>query len=125
MTHNLSKLANHYLPIARQQQRCVNTVPDGMPNSEECAAYLANAKTLFETMTQLKNMVCEQEQNQLADQRMREAGQRPGAYDDEMSMYGDDMKNHGYGESKKRRGVITPPFSISICASLCKTVLIF
>lgn len=114
MTHNLSKFANHYLPIARQQQRLTNMVPDGMPNSEECAAYLANAKTLFETMTQLKNMVFEQEQNQLADKRMQEAGQRPGAYDDKMSLYGDGMKNHGHDKSKKRRGV-TFLLALDIC----------
>lgn len=40
------------------------------------------------------------------DQRLQEQGNRPGEYEDEMSMYGDDMKNHGYtSEGKKRRGV--------------------
>jgi hypothetical protein len=41
------------------------------------------------------------------DQRMREQGNRlAGEYEDEMSLYGDDMKNHGYtSEGKKRRGV--------------------
>jgi hypothetical protein len=76
-----------------------------MPNLQECTEMLHQAQVIVSTLLRMKEMVHEQEQTMMADQRMREQGGRPGAYDDEMSMYGEDMKNQGYGESKKRRGV--------------------
>lgn len=86
-----------------------------MPNSHECNDYVLHAKKLLESMTNLKNMVYEQEQAMLENQRMREQGARPGTYEDEVSMYGDEMKAHGgYGDgNKKRRGVSSLIHTIS------------
>ena len=63
-------------------------------------------KILF-ALQRMKEII-QQQEHALMDQRMREQGGRgPGEYDDDMSMYGDDGKNQGFGASdgKKRRGV--------------------
>jgi hypothetical protein len=55
----------------------------------------------------MQHMMLQQQKDIEETQYMRDQGARgPGSYDEEMSMYGDDMKNHGFGsEGKKRRGV--------------------
>jgi hypothetical protein len=65
---------------------------------------LHQANLIVQSISRINDMVQEQEQMVMADQRMREQAGRPGPYDDEGSIYGDDMKTHGF-ESKKRRGV--------------------
>lgn len=57
-------------------------------------------------LDKMKDIIPSQ-QRSMMEQRAREMGGRPGEYDEEMSMYGDDMKSQGFGsnEGKKRRGV--------------------
>lgn len=58
---------------------------------------------IFNALRRMEDVLLQE--HALADQRMRERAGRE--YDDEMSLYGDDMKNQGFGvsEAKKRRGV--------------------
>lgn len=62
--------------------------------------------TCLEAMTRIINEAQEQSDRAMMEQQSQGHGGRPGDYDDEMSMYGDDMKNNGFtSEGKKRRGV--------------------
>lgn len=67
---------------------------------------LRHSLKISNALNNMQNIIRDQQES-LREQRMREQGVRgPGEYEDEMSMYGDDMKNLGYGsEGKKRRGV--------------------
>ena len=59
-------------------------------------------------LEKMRDMISQQHEHvAMMDQHMREHGGKGSYYDDEMSMYGDDLKNQGYGgpENKKRRGV--------------------
>lgn len=60
-------------------------------------------------LEKMRDMISQQHEHvAMMDQHMRDhGGKAPGYYDEEMAMYGDDLKNQGYGgpESKKRRGV--------------------
>ncbi len=78
-----------------------------MPSIESVEDMIRHQTKLAEGLQQMKAMIYEQAAQNSAHQRLREQGLRgPGEYEDEMGMYGDDMKNHGYGpEGKKRRGV--------------------
>ncbi len=73
-----------------------------MESVQEMARHHAKIGTALESMQRIID-----EQQQSVQHRIQNQGVRmPGDYEDEMSMYGDDMKNHGYSsEGKKRRGV--------------------
>lgn len=63
---------------------------------------------IMHALQRMKETIHQQEYAAIADQRLRDhGGKNLGDYDDDISMYGDDMKSQGYGgsESKKRRGV--------------------
>ncbi|TVY54064.1 GATA zinc finger domain-containing protein, partial [Lachnellula suecica] len=110
----------HFHSIAQEQQpRDPNGVPDRMPTLESCNDMLQLQDKIRMDLEKLRDMISQEHENAaLMDQRMREhGGKGPGYYEDEMSMYGEDMKSQGYGgpESKKRRGRAAPPGRCHSC----------
>jgi len=107
MSGNIQEWAAHYNAIAQEQQRSVNAIPDRMPTLDSLNEMISNQTRIGECLKNMQHMMLQQRKDMEETQYMREQGARgPGSYDDEMSMYGDDMKNHGFGaEGKKRRGV--------------------
>ena len=74
---------------------------------------LMHQQKIMLALQRMKESIHQQEYAAMADhQRMRDHGAKgQGEYDDDLSMYGDDLKNQGFGgsESKKRRGVSLYP----------------
>jgi len=103
----LNEWSKHYNAIAQEQQRSVNALPDRMPTLEAVNDMIERQETIRGCLASMKKIIEDQQHAAAADRQNRERGIKgPGDYDDEMSMYGDDMKNHGFGsEGKKRRGV--------------------
>ena len=97
----------HYNAIASEQQRSTNAVPDRMPTIESVNDMIASQAKIGDCLKRMQHMILQQQKDIEESQNLRYEGARgPGSYDEEMSMYGDDMKNHGFGvEGKKRRGV--------------------
>jgi hypothetical protein len=97
----------HYNAIAQEQQRSANAIPDRMPTLDSLNEMITNQTRIGECLKRMQHMMLQQQKDIEETQYMRDQGVRgPGSYDEEMSMYGDDMKNHGFGsEGKKRRGV--------------------
>lgn len=79
---------------------------------ESCEEMLLQAQKLTQCLHRMRETIHQQEYAAMNDQRMRDHGPKNPDYDDEMSMYGEELKGHGYPESKKRRGVCYPEFSI-------------
>jgi hypothetical protein len=110
----LQEWSHHYHQIAQEQQR---PIPDRMPTMDSCDDMLMHGQKIMMALQRMKETIHQQEYAAQADLRMRDHGPKgPGDYDDDMSMYGDDMKNQGFGgsESKKRRGVCRYPLPISM-----------
>jgi len=111
----IQEWSRNYSQIAQEQSRMM---PDRMPSALACDDMIMDMRRVMDALNRLKTIIHAQE-NELSEQRMREhGGKRPGDYDEEMSMYGDDMRSQGYGgsDSKKRRGVCLSsltPYSIS------------
>jgi hypothetical protein len=105
---SLQEWSGYYHAIAQEQQRSVNVIPDRMPDLESCMQMMRQQQRISDCLQRMRDMIEAQEHAAQQDQRMRDLGARgPGAYDDEMSMYGDGMKNQIFGgsDAKKRRGV--------------------
>lgn len=66
---------------------------------------MLQANKITQALHRMRETIHQQEYAAIADARMRDSGPKGPDYDDEMSIYGEDMKGHGYPESKKRRGV--------------------
>ena len=103
----LYEWAHHYHRIAQEQQRSVHAIPDRMPTLEMVNEMLRNSEKISNSLNEMQIMIEQQQAEVAADRRNREQGLKGSSeYDDEMSMYGDDLKGSGYGaEGKKRRGV--------------------
>ncbi|KAF4628237.1 hypothetical protein G7Y89_g9919 [Cudoniella acicularis] len=106
----LQNWSDHFHTITQEQQpRDPSGVPDRMPTLESCNEMLQHQDKIRLYLEKMRDMISQQHEHvAMMDQHMREhGGKGPGFYDDEMSMYGEDLKNQGYGgpESKKRRGV--------------------
>ena len=104
----LIDFSSYYHRIAQESQRSAPG-PERMPSMEECDNMLAHHNKIAYALQRIRDTVYEQ-QHVLADQQAREhGGKNPGDYDmDDASMYGDDLKNQGYGGSdakKRSRGV--------------------
>ncbi|KUJ18008.1 uncharacterized protein LY89DRAFT_746068 [Mollisia scopiformis] len=112
----LHEWSAHYNAIAQEQQRPVSSLPERMPTLESVEDMLRHSLKISNALSNMQNIIRDQ-QDSLREQRMRDQGVRgPGEYEDEMSMYGDDMKNHGYGsEGRKRRGRAAPPGRCHSC----------
>jgi hypothetical protein len=107
----LQEWSRHYNAIAQEQQRSVNVIPDRMPTLDSCEDMMVHQGKILFALQRMKEII-QQQEHALMDQQMREQGGRgPGEYDDEMSIYGDEMKNQGFGatDGKKRRGVRSHP----------------
>ena len=105
----LQEWSRHYYQIAQEQQR---VMPDRMPAMESCEEMLMHGQKIMMALQRMRENIHEQEYAAQADLRLRDNGTKvPGDYEDEMSIYGDDMKDQGFGgsESKKRRGVCRSP----------------
>lgn len=113
----LNEWSKHYNAIAQEQQRSVNALPDRMPTLEAVNDMIERQETIRGCLASMKKIIEDQQHAAAADRQNRERGIKgPGDYDDEMSMYGDDMKNHGFGsEGKKRRGRAAPPGRCHSC----------
>ena len=82
-------------------------IPDRMPTLDNCKEMIEHGETIILSLTRMKEMIMQQEIHMI-DQRIREQGGKGGDYDEDMTMYGDDMNKHGFGNSegkKQRRGV--------------------
>jgi hypothetical protein len=121
----LQEWSAHYNAIAQEQQRNHNTLPDRMPSMDSVEEMMRHQVNICTALQRMQSIIHEQA---TIDQRMREQGNRPGEYEDEMGMYGDDMKNHGYtSEGKKRRGVSRPDESCIVNregSNMCSSVLL-
>ncbi|KAE9375196.1 hypothetical protein N431DRAFT_334431, partial [Stipitochalara longipes BDJ] len=117
MSTSISEWSQHYNAIAQEQQRSANAIPDRMPSLESLNEMISNQTRIGECLKNMQHMMIQQRKDMEETQYMREQGVRgPGSYDEEMSMYGDDMKNHGFGpEGKKRRGRAAPPGRCHSC----------
>lgn len=102
----IQEWARNYSHIALEQHH--RHIPDRMPTAQQVDDMLSEANTVIISLSRMKNSIREQQYAE-SEQRMREHGSKhPRDYDEDMSMYGDDMTNrHGYGgsDAKKRRGV--------------------
>jgi hypothetical protein len=99
----LQEWSAHYNAIAQEQQRSTATLPARMPTMDSVEEMMKHQLRISTALSRMQSIIHEQA---TIDQRLREQGNRPGEYEDEISLYGDDMKNHGYtSEGKKRRGV--------------------
>lgn len=107
---NFHKIAQETTPIANLER---------MPSVEDCTVMLQTQDRIHVHLERLRDLIAQQNEYANMDHhRMREAaGKGSGFFDDEMSMYGDDMKNQAYGgpESKKRRGRAAPPGRCHSC----------
>jgi hypothetical protein len=76
-----------------------------MPTLESVEDMLRHSLKITNALNNMQNIIRDQQES-IREQRMREQGARgPGEYEDEMSMYGDDMMKNYASEGKKRRGV--------------------
>jgi len=76
-----------------------------MPSLDSLNDMLMQNERIRAALERMKEIIPNQ-QRSMMEQRAREIGGRSAEYDEEMSMFGDDMKSHGFGsEGKKRRGV--------------------
>lgn len=103
----LKEWARHYNAVSQEQQRSVNILPGRMPTLEAVNDMIEEQDTIRRCLASMKKIIEDQQHAAAADRQNRERGIKgPGDYDDDMSIYGDDMKNHGFSsEGKKRRGV--------------------
>lgn len=80
-----------------------------MPTLENVNEMLQHQDKIRVYLEKMRDMISQQNEHAaMMDQHMREQGGKgPGYYDNEMSVYGDDLKSQGFGgpESRKRRGV--------------------
>ena len=104
--------SHHYNAIAQEQQRGLNVIPDRMPTLDNCKEMIEYGEAIMVALARMKDMILQQEHAAMVDQRLREQGGKEGEYDEDMTMYGDDLNKQGFGTSdgKKRRGVRATPF---------------
>lgn len=111
-SRTLCNFAEAYSKIASEQHGG-QPIPERLPSDQEVSSMLSNADFIKRSLENLRELV----QHSLATEKAREGGRGKGPYegDDDMSMYGDSMKQpYGLNEVKKRRGV---SLSTSFCFS--------
>jgi hypothetical protein len=94
--------AEAYANIASEQHGG-QPIPQRLPTDKEVSEMLHNTDYLKKTLESIREVV----HHSIANEKAREGGKHRGPYDDDdVSMYGDGMKQHySLGEVKKRRGV--------------------
>ncbi|EMR69497.1 putative gata-type sexual development transcription factor protein [Eutypa lata UCREL1] len=94
--------AEAYAKIAGEQHGG-HPIPERLPTEREVGELLSNVNYLKQNLENLREIV----QHSIQTEKAREGGRPKGIYDgdDDVSMYGDGMKQpYGIGEVKKRRG---------------------
>ncbi|ORY68820.1 uncharacterized protein BCR38DRAFT_139605 [Pseudomassariella vexata] len=107
----ICNFAEAYGNIASEQHGG-HPIPERLPTEREVSEMLSNADYLRKSLENVRELV----QHSLAE-KAREGGKHKGPYDDDdISMYGDGMKQHySLGEVKKRRGRAAPPGRCHSC----------
>lgn len=97
----MSNFAEAYLNIASEQHGG-QPIPERLPTSREITEMLSNVDYMRKSLENVREI-----QHNVETEKAREAGKHQRPYDDDdVSMYGDGLKQHyGIGEVKKRRGV--------------------
>ncbi|KAI1773377.1 hypothetical protein F4818DRAFT_106689 [Hypoxylon cercidicola] len=102
-SRTVCNFAEAYSKIASEQQGG-QPIPERLPSDQEVSSMLSNVDFMKRSLENLRELV----QHSLANEKAREGGRGKGPYegDDDISMYGDGMKQpYGLNEVKKRRGV--------------------
>ncbi|KAK7952268.1 uncharacterized protein PG986_007996 [Apiospora aurea] len=96
----MSNFAEAYLNIASEQHGG-QPIPERLPTSREITEMLSNVDYMRKSLENVREI-----QHNVETEKAREAGKHQRPYDDDdVSMYGDGLKQHyGIGEVKKRRG---------------------
>ncbi|KAK9421510.1 putative GATA-type domain-containing protein [Seiridium unicorne] len=104
--------AEAYANIASEQHGG-QPIPQRLPTDKEVSEMLNNADYLRKNLESIREVV----HHSIANEKAREGGKHRGTYDDDdVSLYGDGMKQHyGLGEVKKRRGRAAPPGRCHSC----------
>ncbi|KAK6865014.1 hypothetical protein PG995_001542 [Apiospora arundinis] len=107
----MSNFAEAYLNIASEQHGG-QPIPERLPTSREITEMLSNVDYMRKSLENVREI-----QHNVETEKAREAGKHQRPYDDDdVSMYGDGLKQHyGIGEVKKRRGRAAPPGRCHSC----------
>ncbi|KAL7622823.1 hypothetical protein AAE478_006502 [Parahypoxylon ruwenzoriense] len=113
-SRTICNFAEAYAKIAMEQHGG-QPIPERLPSESEVSSMLGNAEFMKRALENLRELV----QHSIATEKAREGGRAKGPYDgdDDISMYGDGMKQP-YGlapEIKKRRGRAAPPGRCHSC----------
>ncbi|XXH03386.1 hypothetical protein Hte_009785 [Hypoxylon texense] len=114
-SRTVCNFAEAYHKIAVEQHNG-QPIPERLPSDQEVASMLGNVEFMKRSLENLREVV----QHSLATEKAREGGRGKGSYegDDDLSMYGDGMKQpYGLNEVKKRRGVVVIVATESILQS--------
>ncbi|KAI0134650.1 GATA zinc finger protein [Xylariales sp. AK1849] len=108
----ICNFADAYANIASEQHGG-QPIPQRLPTEREVSDMLSNIDYLRKNMENVREVV----QQSIANEKAREGGKHKASWDDDdVSMYGDGMKQHyGLGEVKKRRGRAAPPGRCHSC----------
>ncbi|KAI1395128.1 hypothetical protein F4819DRAFT_501273 [Hypoxylon fuscum] len=112
-SRTVCNFAEAYSKIASEQHGG-QPIPERLPSDQEVASMLGNVDFMKRSLENLREIV----QHSLATEKAREGGRGKGSYDgdDDISMYGDGMKQpYGLNEVKKRRGRAAPPGRCHSC----------
>ncbi|KAI0473267.1 hypothetical protein GGR56DRAFT_677278 [Xylariaceae sp. FL0804] len=112
-SRTIYNFAESYGKLASEQHRA-HHIPERLPTEQEVTECISNAHWLKGQLEAVRDIV----QQSIASEKAREGGRPKGLYegDDDVSMYGDGIKQpYGLGEVKKRRGRAAPPGRCHSC----------
>ncbi|KAI0137907.1 hypothetical protein F4776DRAFT_663480 [Hypoxylon sp. NC0597] len=111
-SRTVCNFAEAYSKIASEQHGG-QPIPERLPSDQEVSSMLGNVDFMKRSLENLRELV----QHSLANEKAREGrGKGPYEGDDDISMYGDGMKQqYGLSEVKKRRGRAAPPGRCHSC----------
>ncbi|KAI0853140.1 hypothetical protein F5Y00DRAFT_133049 [Daldinia vernicosa] len=111
-SRTVCNFAEAYSKIASEQHGG-QPIPERLPSDQEVSSMLGNVEFIKRSLENLREIV----QHSLATEKAREGrGKGPYEGDDDISMYGDGMKQpYGLSEVKKRRGRAAPPGRCHSC----------
>ncbi|KAI1468034.1 uncharacterized protein F4812DRAFT_387824 [Daldinia caldariorum] len=111
-SRTVCNFAEAYSKIASEQHGG-QPIPERLPSDQEVSSMLGNVDFIKRSLENLREIV----QHSLATEKAREGrGKGPYEGDDDISMYGDGMKQpYGLSEVKKRRGRAAPPGRCHSC----------
>ncbi|KAI0601335.1 hypothetical protein F4775DRAFT_589552 [Biscogniauxia sp. FL1348] len=113
VSRTIFNFAEAYGKIASEQHGG-QPIPERLPSEREVSEMLSNVQYMKQSLENVRDIV----QHSIATEKAREGGRAKGPYDgdDDMSMYGDGMKQpYSIGEVKKRRGRAAPPGRCHSC----------